>query len=1154
MVEVCIGVFGSSVCGLVANVVEKIRTAEGITRFLRSKNTSIQDIVKVSNELLDEKLDVYLPNKGIFVFELLCDRLNDVKTKNFRLEPEIWELFNKTYIKLDAQPKVRNRTFQGLKFGEALASSLNESQSSKELLLVLTRVINLVKFNTISNNTFDFSVEILTKYLELVTKLSDELDDNETQAFIKDITSLFQVIISTEKLSKKFISNFASTALPSILKLSDVRKTEFPSLLSLIKRILLNKEQQENLISNLELLIKAGPSDAEIAHYYRMVIDSISKSDIQTAEKLFTIITEKYPNTSEQLLGYLSAIKRTLSQAFLDQVVEKEFSYPKQNWNLLNSVLELDIEIGIKHALRIMRNLESQDFNEYLKIGEQLVNCFIRAREFVNFFNLWCQIITDKNSKWSTKEFKEIVSNNIHVLSFSQLTTLVNLLLSSDRVTVAQLVLLNTIVQGLFRTQDALLVQQSRELFIPVWELKQDNDELWCLKYQLLCLYEDILNDEQLENVIFQSKFPKSTHHFYTVFRIREIHEFDIASFASSFVKFSQRSGSFEIFKTVFTRWFVMINEFFNIEQINSLVDLLLADPNFNLDSIFGNDLLFEQPKITESLISKVSASLNKKSDKLLKIEILKTIPIQCYPKKLKTIILDQLVDELLQSKESHDEILEAIQHILQTPTFKSKIESDLSTIFSIVDKSPKSKVFPQIWSHYITSVKETSSQDYIKAMIQEVTSSISKFKNNKLSSSHYIAFTILSNPPNIEESRLGKLKAAFVESSKTLLNSFIGSKESQSKIFEISWLLNVLYLLDLSEDDFYKLQPSIKKFAQNLNESKIEIKENIFLLYSKYSNTGSFTTEYFEALYIVLRSNGVPSGKLLVGLGNVVSKLSEDEFHQSFNLLIESFNDESNVLYLVEILSVYWKYFQRESTNSSKLFVKSLSTALINFSKFSKSQALNNIILSSKSILLEKSWIISQYSLELLITLLSKSADSLLLHNNEYSESIYLSITLTLSNILLFHRFRLSNRHHIILSLFKSLLSCLTKRNNGMLSTSISSAEAYSRVVSNLCEPSQHSFKDSNNDSSLNSASSIVKKSLRKHLPILLLSYIYFALKYSYDTKVREALLPGIFNIFDVLSQNELVLVSSSLDYSGRTYYRSLYDDYKKIGKWKTD
>lgn len=68
----------------------------------------------------------------------------------------------------------------------------------------------------------------------------------------------------------------------------------------------------------------------------------------------------------------------------------------------------------------------------------------------------------------------------------------------------------------------------------------------------------------------------------------------------------------------------------------------------------------------------------------------------------------------------------------------------------------------------------------------------------------------------------------------------------------------------------------------------------------------------------------------------------------------------------------------------------------------------------------------------------------------------------------------------------------------------------------------------------------------------MLLVNYVYFNLKYNFQTIVNDEIISGIYSIFDVLSQTELQLVNSSLDIPGKTYYSTLYSNYKEHGKWK--
>ena len=70
---------------------------------------------------------------------------------------------------------------------------------------------------------------------------------------------------------------------------------------------------------------------------------------------------------------------------------------------------------------------------------------------------------------------------------------------------------------------------------------------------------------------------------------------------------------------------------------------------------------------------------------------------------------------------------------------------------------------------------------------------------------------------------------------------------------------------------------------------------------------------------------------------------------------------------------------------------------------------------------------------------------------------------------------------------------------------------------------------------SHLTTSASYFKKLLRKHLSVLLSNYIYFNLKYTFTRTVNDAIMPGIYSMFTVLSQNELRVVNDSLDYGGK-------------------
>ena len=147
-----------------------------------------------------------------------------------------------------------------------------------------------------------------------------------------------------------------------------------------------------------------------------------------------------------------------------------------------------------------------------------------------------------------------------------------------------------------------------------------------------------------------------------------------------------------------------------------------------------------------------------------------------------------------------------------------------------------------------------------------------------------------------------------------------------------------------------------------------------------------------------------------------------------------------------------------------------------------------------------------------------------------------------------MYHRFKIATRHHLVLNVMSSLLKYLAD-GTSKLSSNTEAASAYARLLSNLCEPSE---RVGDKMFHLTTSASYFKKLLRKHLSVLLSNYIYFNLKYTFTRTVNDAIMPGIYSMFTVLSQNELRVVNDSLDYGGKAFYKTLYNDYKDHGKWK--
>lgn len=1100
-----------------------LRTAESVTKSLRAKSTPVEDIVRVSNSLLDDELNVYLPNAVSFVFDLLVDRLNDKKQVKYRASTQVWQLFNKAWLQLEA--KVRNRSFKSFRFGECVADALTRLSSDGETISTITQTLNLVRLSSLVNAQ-EHAVEILDSYIKLVRKSVKEQD-------IKDIVSFFRASMSIEKYTPKFITSFVASALPSILDILDSPGSE--PLLAVIKRTVLSKDSLVNLRHNVDILLEQDVSGNSLIYFYSMVVDTLSKSDIDTLEHIYSKIVALHPETSGRLLGYITETKRTLSPAFLLQVFDAEFSKEEQDWKLIHSVLKLDIEIGTKNGEQIMRALQSQSFDGYIAVGEEIIDAHIRARELGAFFQLWTKLLST-DTKWGAAEFCQVVSKSIPMLSATQLKVLAEDLLSNTLS--SKYTALTAVLQGLFSVRDKMILKQAKDIFKPVFLIEEGSDDLWLLRYQLLCLFEDIVSTEELAALAKPKPKSATLYHFYTLFRIRELIPFETKYLVKYFMKFVKSNHGDSLLQMLFERWFVIVNEIFPQDHIDLLVSFLL-----NADAIaigvLDNSHLLEQPNITESLIIQISASIKETSSvSELHISILRMIPIQCYPRRVKVPLLNTLTGRYLKVK---DMDFGVIQHILQTPTFKSGIESDIDTISAVVSRDPKSSLFITLWEHRASNLKDVANLKFLQSLANHVMEGLTSA--NGLSVYMFMAHSILSSP--VDGVDISGLKDAFIENSRTLLTGY--SNKPKKNIQNTSWLLGVLYELDISQTEFSQLCPVLVKFGDQIQRSgHIETMSSLFLLFTKYK-VGSFG--YLQSLYIVLRQLGVRRDQLTDGLSRLLSDVENDQFTQSFYEVIGSIDQEYQE-YVLEIVKCYWTSIQRSNEHAQSIFVKCLSILASHLGAMTSDFRIS-VFHSLRALLVEKTWIITQYGLELIIAVLTIAADQLSL-DDSLAEECFTSISMCMSNILLFHRYRLSNRHHIVLSFFTSLLRALTKqKTNSLLQKSKVAAESYQRLLSNLCEPPQVKESHSN---SLSSGTSDIKRALRKHLHVLLMTYVHLALKFSFEAEVREALLAGVFGIFDVLSDSELQLVSTSLDYSGRVYYRTLYDEYKKVGKWQTN
>jgi hypothetical protein len=275
----------------------------------------------------------------------------------------------------------------------------------------------------------------------------------------------------------------------------------------------------------------------------------------------------------------------------------------------------------------------------------------------------------------------------------------------------------------------------------------------------------------------------------------------------------------------------------------------------------------------------------------------------------------------------------------------------------------------------------------------------------------------------------------------------------------------------------------------------------------------------------------------------------------------------------------------------SFSVFTRTFAMFLNKCQKMSRDAVIVFLDLVGK-LLKDKTKVISQHGLEVILAIVCKMASisgpsftNIPGHMNEPSEAshkgsrgeisrnldnadeIFVRLCGVVSSVLLFHRHRINGRHHLVVSVFTSLLKCLTRpiasqqlqqcapwvheEGSGL---SQACAVAYTRILSNLCEPPVQAIREKGGKSNLTSSTQLAKHALAKHVAAILVCYIAASLHVGFHPEIRNALRMGFYSVFDVLGQEGLKTATALMDFSSRAYFKTLYDDYMAHGKWKEE
>lgn len=1153
------------------------RSTEALTKLLRSKEISTSQIYDIVSQF--DHLDLYFPNKEIFVLELLIDRWNDQKLVEFKKDYKMWALFNDMWVTL-RDDVILKKLFKRLKFVPHLIRTLESVDTDlPEFLGALKRTCSLVN----SIITVDVSTEnansILGKTLNLVLKLAQVQDDSTLRSeILKEIETLAGLRNIPEVSTKSSNSYCDEVMLPSLKYISKFKDDAYNPVIEFLTSLLqlFVFSHSVDTIKLLERFASSHGRDLDVTDtsvLFEKSISFLSKEKFVELEKIFTIMVKLQPELSPTLLKELSLSKKTMSQEFLERLFDEALHAIKDQpdhfdlWQLIFYILELDIEIGIKNDDRLLNLISDQKdlHTEWtVKLWAILIDCHIDARELPQFLvklESYCRKNTKSAQFLLTEDkFTNAISSRSNSFSISQYTqAVVRLLevLEMDNEDLISVLVLRILLQGLTKLPWASL-KDVKEPLKRAFKLKGgDQSQFWQIRYLIMEVFDDILPDEilgthenQIETKILNADSPMDLLYYF--FKLREFKVFDLAPvieiFMGQFKKSTAEQQSI-ILANMLNNWSTIINSLFPHEEIRSLVSSLFSSSNIHiLEDLYKEDDIFEEHNIMRFIVLKLINSYEETNISRL---ILKT-PIQCINKTLRIELINTI-----SKKTSLTELdMQVMVHLLENPTFKSDVESSWKCLEELMKRQTAAytyaqPVFETIWGNHLSQNKEAVS----KTFLHEGITNISEWLQNEELDTAYLtmAFLVIKSGGN---SQIETVKDGYCRRVMALIE---GEHSVVKNVKMFSWLLRTLYYV-IDSDDIKSSQVSaalsnfIKSLGAAPKETDRDLLASTFLLYSALYED---RLEYIFAHYIVLREAGVQAALIRPGIEAVVRRSLEcgvEDFNHALHVTAESFNicTPSYAESVLELYQIQIKLLSKENSVGCRLFVRSLSNLYTNISRFgSVERSMLQTLECINGLLTSKAWIFSQYCIEMLFPMCLK-LNLTFIKSAEGGNDIFLSTTKLISSVLYNHRVKLSNRHHLVIAFISECLELLSNHENTKLSAA--SARSLSRLIVNFCEPIGAPTKQLNGNNSLNSKVGSLKNSLRKHIPILLIKYVHLSITSPFQPKSRFELATAMYSIFDLLSPDELGLVNAALDNAGRQYLRGLYADYRKTGKWHAD
>ena len=178
-----------------------------------------------------------------------------------------------------------------------------------------------------------------------------------------------------------------------------------------------------------------------------------------------------------------------------------------------------------------------------------------------------------------------------------------------------------------------------------------------------------------------------------------------------------------------------------------------------------------------------------------------------------------------------------------------------------------------------------------------------------------------------------------------------------------------------------------------------------------------------------------------------------------------------------------------------------------------------------------------------------------------KHSGMLYTGLCRLLDTILRMHRAKIGGRYHLVLPALQGLVGCLFTpyiRTDQDLEPEIVFTERhaadYARILTMLCDPTVSSVTRSKKRSrtELNDETKKARSIAGQHLQYLIMEYCGCQLEGRILPEMRSALNVGLWAVLEVMNKDVMRTMNAAMDQDRRSVFKSLYDDFRRFGKWQ--